>query len=290
VRDLRDLVVHLRLHFQLLLAPVFLWGWLLAGGGLTVGVVVGFVAFHLFLYSGATAFNSYYDRDVGPVGGLAQPPPVSPGLLPVALAMQAVGWVLAATVNWTLWWLYGAFVALSFAYSSPRIRLKARPLASVLVVGLGQGALAFLAAWAARRGDLASAASVDGVLGALASVLLILALYPLTQLYQIEEDAARGDRTLAVAWGARRCFAFALTCTVVGGLVLVAVVGVRFGLLDAVLVGCGLVVQVVALARWAPRFNAAAILANYRQVMRVSMLSALGLGGYLLLRLISGGG
>jgi hypothetical protein len=36
------------LPFQLLLAPVFLWGWLLAGGGLSTAVVVGFVAFDLF--------------------------------------------------------------------------------------------------------------------------------------------------------------------------------------------------------------------------------------------------
>ena len=32
---LATLVIHLRLHFQLLLAPVFLWGWLVAGGGFT---------------------------------------------------------------------------------------------------------------------------------------------------------------------------------------------------------------------------------------------------------------
>ena len=88
------LLVHLRLHFQLLLAPVFLWGWLLAGGGLSLSVVLGFIAFHFFLYSGATAFNSYYDRDVGPVGGLERPPSVSPGLLPFSLIVQLIGALL----------------------------------------------------------------------------------------------------------------------------------------------------------------------------------------------------
>src|SRR5947209_19106818 len=125
---MRTLFVHLRLHFQLLLAPVFLWGWLLAGGGLSQSVVLGFIAFHFFLYSGATAFNSYYDRDIGPVGGLERPPPVLPALLPVALLMQAIGWLLAAFVNLPFWLAYGAFVGLSTAYSHPRIRLKARPL------------------------------------------------------------------------------------------------------------------------------------------------------------------
>jgi len=50
--------------------------------------VIAFVALHVFLYAGATAFNSYYDRDEGPVGGLERPPPVLPALLPVALGMS----------------------------------------------------------------------------------------------------------------------------------------------------------------------------------------------------------
>src|SRR5262249_17600688 len=93
----RTRLVHLRLPFQLLLAPVFLWGLALGGGGVTVPVLLGFVAFHLFLYGGAPAFNSYYDRDSGPVGGLERPPPVVPELLPFSLALQAAGWLLAAT-------------------------------------------------------------------------------------------------------------------------------------------------------------------------------------------------
>src|SRR5438270_8216764 len=131
---MRTLFVHLRLHFQLLLAPVFLWGWLLAGGGLSRAVLLGFVAFHFFLYAGATAFNSYYDRDVGPVGGLAHPPPVLPALLPFSLAVQAVGLVLAVFVNAPFVAIYAAFALLSVAYSHPRIRLKARTFTSLGVV------------------------------------------------------------------------------------------------------------------------------------------------------------
>src|SRR5438270_3210728 len=120
---MRTLFVHLRLHFQLLLAPVFLWGWLLAGGGLSRAVLLGFVAFHFFLYSGATAFNSYYDRDIGPVGGLERPPPVQNALLPFSLAVQAMGFALATLVNLAFVVVYSVFVVLSVMYSHPRIRL-----------------------------------------------------------------------------------------------------------------------------------------------------------------------
>jgi 4-hydroxybenzoate polyprenyltransferase len=282
----KNLFVHLRLHFQLLLAPVYLWGWLIAGGGLRASVLIGFVSFHLFLYSGATAFNSYYDRDVGPVGGLEHPPSVTPALLPFSLAVKAVGWLLAAFVNLSFALAYGVFVALSVAYSHPRVRLKARPVASMLVVGFGQGALAFLAAWAATRGDMSSAWTLDGLLGATAAVLLILALYPLTQLYQTEEDAARGDRTIAVVWGAGGSFAFALACTLLGGLAMEALVARRFGALDTVLVGLGLIVQLGVLATWARRFDPRQVFRNYRSVMQLNTFSALALGVYLVGRLI----
>ncbi len=283
--DLKTLIVHLRLHFQLLLAPVFLWGWLAAGGGLSVAVLVGFVAFHAFLYSGATAFNSYYDQDVGPVGGLERPPGVVPALLPFALAVQAVGWLLAALVNLPFWLAYGVFVGLSFAYSHPRIRWKAHTWTSLLVVGFGQGALAFVAAWTATRGEIGSVWSQDGALGAVAAVLLILALYPLTQLYQVDEDAARGDRTVAVVWGPARCFAFAITCTLVGGAAMLVVLARRFGPVDMLLVGVGLVSQVGILVWLAGHIDPRQVRETYRRVTRINTLSASVLGGYLLVRL-----
>lgn len=286
---MRTLLVHLRLHFQLLLAPVFLWGWLLAGGGLSRSVVLGFIAFHFFLYSGATAFNSYYDRDVGPVGGLERPPNVAPALLPFSLAVQGVGAVLAALVNLPFWLAYAAFVGLSFAYSYPGIRWKARTWTSLLVVGFGQGALAFMGAWAATRGEIASAWSLDGVLGAITAVLLILALYPLTQIYQIDEDAARGDRTVAVVWGPSRCFAFALTCTILGGLTMLVVLARRYGVGDTLLVGVGLTVQVAAIGLLARHLEPHQVLRSYRSVMRINALSASALGGYLLVRLVLNG-
>jgi 4-hydroxybenzoate polyprenyltransferase len=280
------LIIHLRLHFQLLLAPVFLWGWLLAGGGWTNSVLIAFVAFHAFLYSGATAFNSYYDRDVGPVGGLENPPPVPGSLLPFSLAVQAIGCVLAMFVNSTFFIAYCAFfLLLSIAYSHPRIRLKAHTIGSLVAIGVGQGAVVFAAAWAATRGELNSIVSTDGVLGVTAAVMLILALYPITQLYQMDEDAARGDRTVAVAWGPARCFAVSIALTIVGGAAMLAEVLRRFGPGDAVLVALGLGAQLAILVWWAPRFDVARVLENYRAVMRLNVASAGALGAYLLARL-----
>jgi 4-hydroxybenzoate polyprenyltransferase len=57
---------------------------------------------------------------------------------------------------------------------------------------------------------------------------LFAALYPLTQIYQLEEDRRRGDRTLALMLGVRRSLLVSLGA-VGGALVLLAMAGVRAG-------------------------------------------------------------
>jgi UbiA prenyltransferase family len=287
----RTLLVHLRLHFQLLLAPVFLWGWLVAfhahannHGPLTMPVLLAFVCLHVFLYGGATAFNSYYDRDEGPIGGLERPPPVVPALLPFSLAMQAAGLALAAAVNRTFLAICVVLVLLSVAYSSPWPRLKGRPWGSLLTVGLGQGALVYLAAWAATLGGLPTVLEPIPLLGALTATAFIVGLYPLTQLFQVEEDRARGDRTVAVAWGVRKCFAISLASQAIGGVAMLVVVGRLFGLGDVIVVGAGLLAQLGFIGWWAARFDPTRKLGNFHLVMRLNAAGALGLGIYLVVR------
>ena len=60
---------HLRLSFQFVLAPIFLLGFALSEASLSIGLIALFLLVHVGLYGGPTAYNSYYDRDEGPVGG-----------------------------------------------------------------------------------------------------------------------------------------------------------------------------------------------------------------------------
>jgi 4-hydroxybenzoate polyprenyltransferase len=286
--SLRDLLVHLRLHFQLLLAPIFLWGFLLARGQPGPRAALAFVVFHLFLYGGATAYNSAYDRDEGPVGGLEHPPPVSAWLLPFSIALLLAGWLLSAAVSWALFAVYGAILAFALAYSYPRVRWKASPGASLATIFLGQGVLGFLGGWVTATGELRSALGADGALGALAASLVVTGFYPLTQLFQIEEDRARGDRTLAVAWGPAACFRLSQAAFILGGLAVLAIVLPRYGLGDAILSGLFFVFVVVAVEARRRKFDPTAVIANYRYVMRLNAVAALGLAGYAAWHLLSG--
>jgi len=283
----KSLFVHLRLHYQLLfLSPLFAWGFALGGGNFSWRAALGFVAIHVFLYGGITAYNSYYDRDEGPVGGLLKPPPVTEPLLGFSIGVQLIGLALSAVVGWELLLLYATVMLLSVAYSHPAFRWKARPLLSLVVVALGQGAVGFLAGWVCAAAPTAPlTSSVDGLLGMAAAVLLTTAFYPLSQLYQLDEDRARGDYTFAVAYGPELSFRVALAGLVAGGACIALVVLRRFGARDAALAAGAQVLLWWVVLRWHRRFRSE-IRVNFVTLHRLQFAVSAATLGYVSLRLL----
>lgn len=278
------LVTHLRLHYQLLfLSPLFALGFLLGAREPSTRAWVAFVSFHVFLYGGITAYNSYYDRDEGPVGGLRTPPPVTRALLGFSLAIQFIGLVLAVYVGAVFALLYIAIAALSVAYSHPRLRWKGKPIGSLIVVAFGQGTAGFVAGFLASGVVWSAASALRFGLGAAVTTLATVGLYPLTQLYQIDEDAERGDRTFAVAFGTEASFAFSLCCLVVAGACLVGLLA-TFGKLDALLGGAGFSLLVAGLLRWRSRFRRD-VDVNFRAVHVAQLCVSLATLGYVAVRL-----
>lgn len=226
--ELRALVTHLRLPFQIALSTVFLWGVFVASGRFVSGTLLAWVAFTVGLSGGATAFNSVYDRDRGPVGGLRRPPPAPRALLPFSIAVQTAGLVVAAAVSPRVAAVYAAAAALFFAYSHPSTRTKRRPWLSIATVSAASGGLVFL-------GGALSAASNPAapvwrvVAGAAASVATIAGFYPLTQLGQVAEDRDRRDRTFAVVHGRERSFVWAFALLGVAGAIDVLLVALVMG-------------------------------------------------------------
>ena len=278
-------VRHLRLNFNLLLSPIYLWGVVLAGGGLGGRAWLGYLSLHLFLYGGTNAFNSFYDRDEGPIGGLLEPPPVDVGLLRFSLIVQALGLPLALPLGWpfTLAWLL--LFATATAYSHPALRLKANPYTALLAVALGQGGVGFAAGWLALRPELGSLLEPAALMGMLTTSLILSGLYIVTQSYQTREDRQRGDRTLPVILGARRALLTALVPLAVGGGVMGWWVWQLYGLgwASALLLffaGIG-----VWLLRWALTFEEGDVTGNFRLTMRFAGVASGGLSLFLLLQL-----
>lgn len=216
-------VLHLRPAEWPVMAGHTALGWVLAAGWQVPDgrALLGLFAWVVCLNGGTLALNSAFDRDEGDVAYLRRPPLPPRGLAVGAIALMLAGLALTWDFPAPWQWLYGACVVMSIAYSMPPLRLKAVGGVDWLINMIGFGVLTPWAGWAITGRPLALA---DALLLA-AFGPLFAAFYPLTQLYQMDEDRARGDRTLVIRLGARRALAVALAAAGVA-LAMIAVAAV----------------------------------------------------------------
>ncbi|MFQ5600927.1 MAG: UbiA family prenyltransferase [Candidatus Krumholzibacteriia bacterium] len=267
-------LIHLRLHFQLILSGIFLWAYLLAGGVPDARGAVAFMVFHVLLYGGATAFNAYYDQDEGPITGLRKPPSAGRVCVVGGWVFMLSGAFLALLVSRTFAGIYAMMLFLGVGYSHPRVRFKDGPLSSLLVVALGQGALGFLGGAAAAVPRGLPAPTLELVPGGAAAVLLTTGLYPLTQVFQIDEDRRRGDRTFAVHFGPRIVFRTAIVCFALGTAAAFPAARSAFSALEAIVLVAGLGILVALLVLWSRRYDPADMLGNHDRVLVLGLLTS----------------
>jgi 4-hydroxybenzoate polyprenyltransferase len=198
-QQLLAFLIHLRWHYQLLiLSGGYLLGGLYAPQVSPKPFLLQFLNVHLLLNGGVTAYNSYWDEDEGPIGGIEHPPKMAKWMHPASIALQLAGLALAWSEGPWFIALWVLTMALSILYSARPLRWKGHPILSLVCVGVGTGTNTFL------MGHLAASEGPPSalVLAAASGVaLLLLSLYPLSQVYQIEVDRSHGDRTFAVAFG-----------------------------------------------------------------------------------------
>lgn len=182
-----------------------------------------FLLWHLGLYGGATAFNSYWDKDEGPIGGLKNPPPMRPWMRWASFYLMLVPapFLMCDIVSDTLPLASMVVYLLSFflfwAYSSPIVRWKGHPYLSVLVIFLSTGTNGFFMGYFSSSGMSISLLSLIAACG-VASILV--SLYPISQLFQLEEDQHRGDHTLSLQIGVKGVRAYYLVTYSFGTIIL----------------------------------------------------------------------
>ena len=145
------------------------------------------------LNAGTLALNSAFDHDEGDIGYLDAPPPPPRHLAATSLGLMALGQLIAFALPMGFAVAYAICFAMSVAYSVPPVRLKAVAGADWAINIIGVGVLTPFAGWSASGAALRP----DGVWIMIGFGCLFGSLYPLTQIYQFEEDSTRGDRTLA---------------------------------------------------------------------------------------------
>jgi 1,4-dihydroxy-2-naphthoate octaprenyltransferase len=214
----KSTLLHLRLPFSYHLLPIYLFA-LSQVPEINVGAAMGvFIILHFLLYPATNAYNSYYDRDEGSIAGLRSPPPVSRQLLYTAFVLEAVAFLSALWLNYWFGLMVLTYILISKAYSNKRIRLKRYPILSWLIVIFFQGAFTYLMVYGTVYQF--SGIQLDSWrvgLPALLSTLLLAGFYPLTQVYQHQQDAQRGDMTLSRLLGVKGTFLWAQFFFLLGG-------------------------------------------------------------------------
>jgi 4-hydroxybenzoate polyprenyltransferase len=191
-----------------------------------VQIAAAWLAWVIFLNGGTLAFNSAYDKDVKDIAYLRRPPQPPRRLFAFAFTLMLAGTVVATWVSFPFGLLTAGCLVLSILYSHPRTRWKGIAGLDLAVNMFGYGAgttLAGLLIGAAAFGTAGS--GLAGPAGAgwwltAGFALLFGSFYPLTQLYQLQEDNRRGDRTLASALGIRPSLAMAFSLGVLASVFL----------------------------------------------------------------------
>jgi 1,4-dihydroxy-2-naphthoate octaprenyltransferase len=208
----RSAWLHLRIPFSFFLMPVYIFALGISPNLGESRLLWSFVIIHFFLYPASNGFNSYFDKDEKSIGGLRNPPPVTKGLYYLSLLFDVVaillGFLMISTLFAMLLLIYGL---VSKAYSHPSIRLKKFPVIGWLTVGFFQGFFTFLMCYIGINDyGIENLRNIRVLVPAILSSIILLGTYPMTQIYQHEEDEARGDKTISLMLGIKGTFIFVL--------------------------------------------------------------------------------
>jgi 1,4-dihydroxy-2-naphthoate polyprenyltransferase len=196
----------LRFHFSLFLLPVYLFALSQVKNVNWSHAVLVFVILHILVYPSSNGYNSYMDKDTTPIGGLHNPMQPTRQLFYISVIMDIVAVALSFVVS--IYFSAGVFLYIlaSRAYSYRGIRLKKYPVLGYLVVVLFQGAETFFLTY---HGCSEEKTLHVPLLPMIAASLLIGGSYPLTQVYQHNEDLKDGVKTISYILGKKGTFLFA---------------------------------------------------------------------------------
>ena len=220
IKSYRSALTLMRIPFSIYLMPIFWFALSTVMHYEAWRALAVFLILHLLVYPASNGYNSFCDRDEGSIGGLKHPPKVTQQLMHLVLLFD----VLSVAFSFMLSPLFGILVVpyllISKAYSYKGIRLKKYPFLSTFIVTFFQGAFTYLMVQIGSGISMAEVLQTPNVWYALVSTLLLCGSYPLTQVYQHEEDSLRGDRTLSLVLGVKGTYLFAAISLTLGNALL----------------------------------------------------------------------
>jgi len=235
-----------------------------------------FLILHLLVYPASNGYNSYMDRDTGPIGGVEKPLPPTRQLFLVTVLMDGLALLLGLFIG--LYFVAGlaCYILASRAYSYRGIRLKKYPIIGWLTVISCQGALVFFLVYQGSHPVPVGMESIPGVAEAMiASSLLLGGFYPLTQLYQHEADRKDGVRTLSLVLGYRGSFIFTGIVYTLAFLLLAHYLLLNVEITEFYVLATCMLPVIVYFLIWAVKVWKDPGQANYVNTMRMNLLASI---------------
>ncbi|GJM29048.1 MAG: hypothetical protein DHS20C17_16830 [Cyclobacteriaceae bacterium] len=216
------------------------------------------------------------------------PPPVSRELYWVSLALDALAIVLGLLISWEFSLMVLVYGLVSKAYSHTSIRIKKFPWLSWLIAGFFQGFFTFMMTLLGITGD----SITDQVLhprlltAAFLSSLLLWGSYPMTQVYQHEEDFNRGDITLSYRLGVLGTFHFTAAVFSLGVLGYLRYFQYYFSVFQGLIFISFMIPVAIYFGYWYNKVRKDQVVADFDHTMRLNQVSAICLNICFLVLLI----
>lgn len=287
----RSTFLHLRIPFSFFLLPVFLFALSLSTDIECQSACLAFFIIHFLLYPASNGYNSYFDKDEGSIGGLKNPPKVNKQLYYTVLIMDLIALVLGLLVSLEFSFMLLMYGIASKAYSHPSIRLKKYPIISLIIAGFFQGFFTFVMTTMALNDIGFSIFTKKMVLiPALLSSMLLWGSYPMTQIYQHDEDFKRGDRTLSIVLGIKGTFLFtSVVFSITNACFLIFYLN-NFNLWSAIIFQLSLLPTLIFFMKWFLKVIKDETKADFTNTMRLNFITATCMNAFFLLfKLIQNG-
>lgn len=262
----------LRLHFSFFLMPVYWFALSQVVDRDPWKALLIFFILHVLVYPASNGYNSYMDRDTTPIGGLQHPLQPTRQLFQLTIWMDVLALLLGIWVSLYFAAGLGCYILASRAYSYRGIRLKKYPIAGYLTVIICQGGLVFFLVYHGSHLHRSLDVPLEGMI---ASTLLIGGFYPLTQLYQHEEDRKDGVRTISLLLGYKGSFVFTGIIYVLAFMILAHYFLLTFQIREFFVLATCMLPILVYFFIWAVKVWRDPAQADFKNTMRMNLLASI---------------
>jgi 1,4-dihydroxy-2-naphthoate polyprenyltransferase len=262
----------LRFHFSFFLMPVYWFALSQVKNINWPNAILVFIILHLLVYPASNGYNSFMDRDTSPIGGLKNPLQPTKQLFFVTVIMDVTALILSCIISFVFAIGIFFYILASRAYSYRKIRLKKFPILGYLTVIIFQGAVTFFLVF---HGSSSNHSLNVPVLAMIASSLLIGGFYPLTQIYQHEEDRKDGVITISFLLGYNGTFVFTGIVYAFAFIVLALYFYLKSNFLNFIILQIFMLPVIVNFFLWFSKVKKNNSDANFKNTMQMNLLASI---------------